>query len=181
MAVNEQPEKEKHTVPPELPNALFHMAGRGGWNRISMSTVQSDDKRFTITHIDATRRNDWFLLKDLQTGEQYEETTMTSAKDKAKILRVTDDYVKAESHDPKSLMSDALFPAFKEAQRAGDEQRMRAIVGELHRRYQMNLTEPFGSQVRDALKQAIREMQPAAHTGSYTNPLLNQKNKFRNP
>jgi hypothetical protein len=87
MAVNEQPEQEKHTVPPELPNALFHMAGRGGWNRISMSTVQSDDKRFTITHIDATRRNDWFLLKDLESGDQHEMRTMTEAKRKAKRLR----------------------------------------------------------------------------------------------
>jgi hypothetical protein len=109
MAVNEQPEKEKHTVPPELPNALFHMAGRGGWNRISMSTVQSDDKRFTITHIDATRRNDWFLLKDLESGEQYEMRTMTEAKRKAKRLRTNaDNYQHDDGSDSYSLAGEPV-------------------------------------------------------------------------
>jgi hypothetical protein len=60
---------------------------RGGWKRISMSTVQSDDDRFTITIVDATRRKKWFLLKDLQTGESYEERTMTEAKKKALSIR----------------------------------------------------------------------------------------------
>lgn len=94
----EQSGREKHTVPPELPNRLFHMAAnstdiviakraRGGWRRVSMNTVQSDDKRFTITCIDPTRRGKWFLLKDLETGESYEETTMTSAKHKALEIR----------------------------------------------------------------------------------------------
>ncbi len=78
---------EKRTVPPELPNALFHMAGRGGWNRVSMNTVQSDDKRFTITQIDPTRRIKTFMLKDLDLGESYEERTMTDAKRKAKYIR----------------------------------------------------------------------------------------------
>ena len=60
---------------------------RGGWKRISMSTVQSDDSRFTITIIDPTRRGKWFLLKDLETGESYEEHTMTDAKKKALEIR----------------------------------------------------------------------------------------------
>jgi hypothetical protein len=59
---------------------------RGGWKRISMNTVQSDDNRFTITQIDPTRRSKWFLLKDMETGESYEETTMTGAKKKAKQI-----------------------------------------------------------------------------------------------
>jgi hypothetical protein len=88
VAVGEEPqEHERKTVPPELPNALFHMAGRGGWHRVSMFTIQSDDKRFTITEIDPTRRKNWFLLKDLETGLAYEETTMTGAKTKAKLIR----------------------------------------------------------------------------------------------
>ncbi len=87
MAVNEKPEEEKHTVVPELPNALFHMAGWGGWSRVSMNTVQSDDKRFTITQIDPTRRIKTFMLKDLETGESYEERTMRGAKKKAKEIR----------------------------------------------------------------------------------------------
>jgi hypothetical protein len=78
-------DEEKRTVPPELPNALFHMA-RGGWKRISMNTVQSDDDRFTITQIDPTRRSKWFLLKDLITGESYENPTMTEAKMRAKKI-----------------------------------------------------------------------------------------------
>lgn len=60
---------------------------RGGWKRISMNTVQSDDNRFTITQIDPTRRSKWFLLKDMETGESYEETTMTGAKKKALEIR----------------------------------------------------------------------------------------------
>ena len=87
MAVNEEPEQEKHTVVPELPNALFHMAGWSGWNRVSMNTVQSDDKRFTITQIDPIRRIKTFMLKDLETGESYEERTMRGAKKKAKEIR----------------------------------------------------------------------------------------------
>jgi len=83
----EPQQQEKHTVPPELPNALFHMAGRGGWHRVSMNTVQSDDKRFTITKIDPTRRSKWFLLKDLETGLAYEEDTMTGAKKKSLQIR----------------------------------------------------------------------------------------------
>jgi hypothetical protein len=63
---------------------------RGGWKRISMSTVQSDDDRFTITIIDATRRKKWFLLKDLESGESYEERTMTDAKKKALSIRGDD-------------------------------------------------------------------------------------------
>lgn len=81
--------KERHTILPELPNSMLHMAkmARGGWKRISMSTVQSDDNRFTITIIDPTRRGKWFLLKDLETGESYEERTMTGAKKKALSIR----------------------------------------------------------------------------------------------
>lgn len=60
---------------------------RGGWKRISVNSVESDDKRFTITVIDPTRRYKWFLLKDYTTGKGYECPTMTSAKEKAKAIR----------------------------------------------------------------------------------------------
>lgn len=124
----QQPPPERHTIPPELPNAALHLAAdnhqsymgygmedlgdsvpefdkgtktelsrmgivaklaRGGWKRISMSTVQSDDNRFTITLVDPTRRREFqrFLLKDLETGESYEELTMTAAKKRALSIR----------------------------------------------------------------------------------------------
>ena len=63
------------------------ITARGGWHRISQNTVVSDDKRFSITLIDATRRSKWFLLKDTETGKSYENRTMTDAKARAKKLR----------------------------------------------------------------------------------------------
>src|ERR1700739_173551 len=164
----EEPNQEKHTVPPELPNKLFHMAdgedtvevendeddlkseyrnlgstaeflqkawnestknavsrgymagaldalrwankitpqeysegygpyvegngtakqaGRGGWHYVSRYTVESDDKRFTITLIDPTRESKWFLLKDTQTGKSYDRPTKTDAKKLAIRIR----------------------------------------------------------------------------------------------
>jgi hypothetical protein len=160
-------QKERHTVLPELPNALFHMAGgedfeatddedlkdeyrglasvpdflqkawnestknavsrgymagaldalrwakritvqgysegydvyvygngdpiqkeaRGGWHRVSQYTIESDDKRFTITLIDPTRRSKWFMLKDTESGKSYEDRTMTDAKKRAIRIR----------------------------------------------------------------------------------------------
>ena len=86
-AIEEAP-GEKRTVPPELPNSAFHMAKHawGGWHRISQYTLESDDKRFTITLIDPTRRKKWFLLKDIETGYAYEFVTMTEAKRGAKKI-----------------------------------------------------------------------------------------------
>jgi len=172
-----QTEEEKHTVLPELPNALFHMAGErdfeatndedlkddyrgvssepdflqkawnessknavargymagvldalrwvkritvqeynegydtyvygngdtiqkqawGGWKRISRYTVESDDKRFTITLIDPTRISKWFMLKDTETGKSYEDRTMTDAKKRA--IRIRDSKADEFHHD----------------------------------------------------------------------------------
>jgi len=82
---------------------------RGGWKRISMSTVQSDDDRFTITIIDPTRRGKWFLLKDLETGESYEVRTMTDAKKKA--LSIRGDSSVEEELDP--YEDDDLMPEYE--------------------------------------------------------------------
>lgn len=85
---------------------------RGGWKRISLSTVESDDGRFSITIIDPTRRYKWFLLKDYVTGKGYESPTMTDAKSKAKSLREADATApEAAPEEPKQAATEPMQDA----------------------------------------------------------------------
>ena len=60
---------------------------------------------------------------------------------------------------PRTLMVEALFPAFKEAQRAGDEARMRAITAELHyRATAKGISRLYREEAQDAYAQALREL-----------------------
>ena len=106
---------EKRTVPPELPHAALYMMSsigakmaRGGWKRISMNTVQSDDNAYTITCIDPTRRGRYFLLKNLETGESSEHRTMTEAKHRVKVLRGEVEEPLEVNQEPKVLATETM-------------------------------------------------------------------------
>lgn len=147
---------------------------RGGWKRVSMFTVQSDDNRFTITIIDPTRRGKWFLLKDLETGEAYEEHTMTEAKQTALKLRGggSTEFATENVYREENKVS-AVKPSGYGMSSEGEARR--EAYQKLRRRYLYLAGKPRTPEIVAKLEAVIKELTEFEHTNkvsSFKNKLL---------